>query len=186
MVVQFGRVADTDTDTDADISVGGGECVLVFIHFLARRERGEISVERKTWTQVFHRIIGDIILAHRLLPLRFPVSVPHRQTLIDVIFTLDTRLSFCNLLRSVSASFPLNLISVRSHLPDTFAVDKAAPRPQRVSHGYHIIHHIRFIRYIVWEGVFLYLLSKQFRSADYCNIVPLLICLIFRNILLYI
>jgi hypothetical protein len=53
------------------------------------------------------------------------VLVPRRQTLIDVIFTLDTRPSFCNLLRSVPASFPSNLISALSRLLDTFAVNNA-------------------------------------------------------------
>lgn len=36
-----------------------------------------------------------------------PVRAPHRQTLIDVIFTLDTRPSFCNLLCSRTCKFSL-------------------------------------------------------------------------------
>lgn len=109
--------------------VGDGECVLVFIHFLARATRrrtgmagpvrnGERGSGVPQDNRRHHPCFPD-----SPSPSSPPVLVPHRQTLIDVIFTLDTRLSFCNLVYAPYlqvfpriSSAPFRIFSISSPL----------------------------------------------------------------------
>lgn len=141
--------------------------MLVFIHFLSRaRESGRGGTTRPGCNgERGSGVPWDNRRHHPCFPDPL-ILVPHRQTLIDVIFTLDTRPSFCNLLCSVPVSFPSNLISALSHLLDTFAVNNAVTIMRQST--VFIIYDIKFIRYSMSNKATSCrsFFSKQFQSKN--------------------